>query len=230
MRNTSHTLFLILFFLLSNRLVSQKVFHDAGMWNTLSFKHKINKKTALLFSEEFRLKENYSQINLMYSEIGIEYSFTKKIKTALVYRQIQKFQYDNPISFRNRLQWDIQLKKSFNLFGVNYRHRFQAEVKDFLTSANGHFIEYFSRHKIGVKYDINNAWSVSLSGEYRLQLNDPRSPEYNLAFHRQRYQCGFTYKINTKQDFGMYYLYQNEFNVSDLRNIYILGIEYAYEF
>ena len=78
MRNTSHTLFLILFFLLSNRLVSQQVFHDAGMWNTLSFKHKINKKTALLFSEEFRLKENYSQINLMYSEIGIEYSFTKK--------------------------------------------------------------------------------------------------------------------------------------------------------
>jgi hypothetical protein len=208
----------------------QKVFQDAGMWNTLSFKYKITKKIALVASEEFRLKENYSQVNLLFTELGIEYAFSKKIKTAFVYRQIQKFQYDNPISFRNRIQWDIQLKKSFGIAIINYRHRLQAEVKDYLSSPNGHFIEYFSRHKIGAKYDITTTWSLAISGEYRLQLNDPRSPEYNLAFHRQRYQCGFNYKINSKQDFGIYYLYQNEFNVSNLTNIYILGIEYTYEF
>ena len=200
------------------------------MWNTLSFKHKINKKFAFLITEEFRLKENYSQVNLTYTELGLEYAYSKNIKTSVVYRAIQKFKYDNPLSYRNRIQWDIVLKKSFGKFGINYRHRFQIEVKDYFTSENGHFIESFSRHKIGGKYELNNKWSVAVSGEYRIQLKDPRSPEYDMGFHRQRYQAGFTYKISSKQDFGMYYLYQNEFTIQNLTDIYILGVEYSIEF
>lgn len=225
-----YKIIIILIFINSFSLFGQKVFRDAGMWNTLSFKHKINKKFALLITEEFRLKENYSQVNLTYTELGVEYTYNKNIKTSFVYRGIQKFQYDNPLSYRNRIQWDVGLKKSFGKFGINYRHRLQLEVKDYFTSENGHFKEWFSRHKIGGKYDLNNKWSVSVSGEYRMQLNDPRSPEYNLGFHRQRYQAGFTYKISSKQDFGMYYLYQNEFTIQNLTDIYILGVEYAIEF
>jgi long-subunit fatty acid transport protein len=201
------------------------------MWNTVSFKHKFNKKFALLLTQEFRLKENYSQINVTYTELGLEYSYKKNIKTSLVYRNIQKFQYQGPLSFRNRLQWDIVLKKNFSSkIGFNYRHRLQAEVKDYFTSADGTLTEWFSRHKIGIKYDFNDKWNAAVSAEYRLQINDPRSPEYNMGFHRQRYQAGFTYKINNKQDVGIYYLYQNEFNIQDLTDIYILGIEYSFEF
>lgn len=208
----------------------QKVFKDAGMWNTLSFKHKFNKKFTLLITEEFRLKENYTQVNLTYTELGVEYTYNKNIKTSLVYRNIQKYQYQNPLSYRNRIQWDIGLKKSFGRFGINYRHRLQGEVKDYFTNETGHFKEWFSRHKVGVKYDINDKWNLAISGEYRLQISDPRSPEYNLDFHRQRYQAGVTYKITNKQDIGVYYLYQNEFGIQNLTDIYILGIEYAFEF
>ena len=217
-------------FLNTTALHAQKVFKDAGMWNTISLKHKFNKKVALLITEEFRLKENYSQVNLTYTEVGVEYMFNKSIKTSLVYRNIQKFQYDNPLSFRNRVQWDIGLKKGFGKFGINYRHRLQCEVKDYFTSENGHYKEWFSRHKIGVKYDISEKWKADISGEYRIQINDPRSPEYNGGFHRQRYQIGLTYKINNKQDFGLYYLYQNEFTIQNLTDIYILGLEYSFEF
>lgn len=217
-------------FLGSLNCFSQKVFNDAGMWNTFSLKHKLNKKIALLFTEEFRLKENYTQVNLTYTELGVEYSYNKSIKTSLVFRTIQKFQYDNPLSYRNRLQWDIGLKKGFGKIGINYRHRLQCEVKDFFTSPNGNFVEWFSRHKIGLKYEINDKWSCNISGEYRLQLNDPRSPEYNMGFHRQRYQAGLNYKVNSKQDFGIGYLYQNEFGIQRLTDIYILCVEYAIEF
>jgi len=225
-----YKIIVIIIFLNSFNLFGQKVFKDAGMWNTLSFKHKINKKFELLITEEFRLKENYTQVNLTYTDLGLEYSYNKNIKTSIAYRTIQKFQYDNALSYRNRIQWDIGLKKNFGKFGINYRHRLQVEVKDYYTSENGHFNEWFSRHKIGGKYEINNKWSITVSGEYRMQLNDPRSPEYNLRFHRQRYQAGFTYKINSKQDFGMYYLYQNEFAIQNLTDIYILGVEYSIEF
>ena len=220
----------VIFILITLTSQSQKVFKDAGMWNTLSFKHKINKKLALLFTEEFRLKENFTQVNLTYSEFGLEYTYNKNVKTSIVYRAIQKFQYDNPLSYRNRMQWDIGLKKNIGKFGINYRHRLQGEVKDYYTSENGHYREWFSRHKIGAKYEINDKWSIAISGEYRLQLSDPRSPEYNRGIHRQRYQAGFTYKISSKQDFGMYYLYQNEFTIQNLTDIYILGVEYSIEF
>lgn len=208
---------------------AQKVFNDAGMWNTLSVKHKLNKKFAVIITEEFRLKENHSQVNLTYSEIALEYSYKKFLKTSLVYRNIQKHQYQGPTSFRNRLQWDISVKKSFSKFALSYRHRLQGEVKDLLTSENGHYIEWFSRHKVGLKYDLNEKWTTNVSAEYRLQLEDPRSPEYNYGFHRQRYQLGLNYKINSKQDFGIYYLYQNEFTIQKLTDIYILGIEYSIE-
>ncbi len=227
----------LLFFITSSAILicsyagfSQKLIKDAGMWNTISFKHKFNKKFALLLTQEFRLKENYSQINVTYTELGLEYSHKTNIKTSLVYRNIQKFQYQSPLSFRNRLQWDILIKKNFGKIGFNYRHRLQTEVKDYFTSADGKLKEWFSRHKVGVKYDLNYKWNAAVSGEYRLQINDPRSPEYNMGFHRQRYQAGVTYKINKKQDVGIYYLYQNEFNIQDLTDIYILGIEYSFGF
>lgn len=208
---------------------AQKVVSDAGMWNTLSVKHKLNKKFAIILTEEFRLKENYSQVNLTYTEIALEYSYKKNFKTSLVYRNIQKHQYQSPTSYRNRLQWDISLKKSVAKLSVSYRHRLQGEVKDLLTSKNGHYTEWFSRHKVGLKYDLNERWTSSVSAEYRLQLKDPRSPEYNYGFHRQRYQLGLNYKINNRQDFGIYYLYQNEFTIQKLTDIYILGIEYSIE-
>lgn len=220
-------IFIVFYTTISN---AQKVLKDAGMWNTLGFTHKFNKRFALLITEEFRLKENFSQVNLTYTEVGFEYTLNKNVKTSLVYRNIQKFQYDNPLSFRNRMQWDIGLKKGLGKFGINYRHRLQGEVKDYSTSENGHFTEWFSRHRIGMKYKISEKWSTAISGEYRMQISDPRSPEYNGGFHRQRYQAGFTYKINSKQDFGFYYLYQNEFNIQNLTDIYILGLEYSLEF
>ena len=168
---------IILFFVNSFCLFGQKVFKDAGMWNTFSFKHKFNKKFSLLLTEEFRLKENFTQINLTYTELGLEYSYKKNFKTSIVYRTIQKFQYDNPLSYRNRIMWDVGLKKNFGKFGINYRHRLQGEVKDYFTSVNGHYREWFSRHKLGVKYEINDKWSLAVSSEYRMQLNDPRSPK-----------------------------------------------------
>ena len=46
-------------------------------------------------------------------------------------------------------------------------------------------------------------------------------------FHRQRYIVGIDYKKNDRDSFGLYYLYQDEFNVSTPQNIYIVGLEYT---
>ncbi|MBI3521334.1 MAG: DUF2490 domain-containing protein [Bacteroidetes bacterium] len=207
-----------------------KVFRDAGMWNTLNVKKKLNKQWSVLLTQELRLKENYSELNLTYTDVGVEYSIGSRIKTSVVYRSIQKYIYDKPLSFRNRLMWDIGYKRRWNRWTFQYRHRLQVEVKNYATSKNGHMKEWFSRSKFSLKYEWNKRVSPYISAELRYQINDPRSPEYNNGFHRSRYQLGVDYKVNSKQDFGIYYLFQHEFNLSNLMELYIIGVEYSFDF
>jgi hypothetical protein len=57
--------------------ISQVVYPDFGMWNTISIEKKLNKKISVSIDEEFRLKENLSRINLFYTNLGVNYKFQK---------------------------------------------------------------------------------------------------------------------------------------------------------
>ena len=59
------------------------MYSDAGSWNTFSISYAFNKKLALLFTEELRLKENYSRLNLFYTNVGVEYTSTRVIDRAI---------------------------------------------------------------------------------------------------------------------------------------------------
>ena len=82
------------------------MYSDAGSWNTFSISYAFNKKLALLFTEELRLKENYSRLNLFYTNVGVEYKVNKYFKTSLVYRWIDKYLENDNFSFRHRLMWE----------------------------------------------------------------------------------------------------------------------------
>ncbi len=200
------------------------------MWNTLNLKHKLNKKFSVLLTEELRLKENYSQMNLTYTDLGLEYNPLGFMKTSIVYRSIQKFNYDEPVSLRNRLMWDVSLKLKHNRFSFQYRHRLQCEVKNYSTSINGHLREWFSRSKFLVKYEYSKRISPYVSTELRYQINDPRNAEYDHGIHRSRYQLGIDYKIKSKQEIGIYYLFQHEYYINNIAELYVFGVEYSFEF
>ena len=50
---------------------------------------------------------------------------------------------------------------------------------------------------------------------------------YNNSFHRIRNIVGADYEFNNKNSLTLYYLIQNEFNINNLENIYIIGIAYT---
>ena len=203
------------------------VYSDAGMWNTFSINYAWNKRVTLLFTEEFRLRENYSRLNLFYTNLGVEYKVSRHVKTNLVYRWINKYQEDNTFSFRHRLQWDITAKAFYKKFTLAYRHRLQVEARNIYTSENGRLPEWYSRHKADLSYDLNNKISPYVSVETRYQLFDPRNEESDRTWHRIRFQGGVDYTYSKKSKFGIYYLIQKEFNVSASEDIYITGLEYT---
>ena len=215
----------ILFFFTSNAQRS----NDAGMWSTLTIQHKISKKINLVIDQEFRLRENYQRINLFYTNIGIDYKYSKFLKISPTYRAIQKKRLDGTYSHRHRLMLDVTLKKKIQKITLSERVRYQAEVQDFYTSRKGKLVEQFLRFKTDVKFAATDKITPYYSIEFRYQIHAPRGdgPLYDNGFRRVRNVLGVEYEINKKNAVNIYYLYQTEFTISTPESIFILGLGYT---
>lgn len=208
------------------RILSQES-KDAGLWATVGIEKKINKKFSLFIIEEYRQRENFTRPNLLYTQPGISFRPYDFLKISLAYRFIDKYLKDNSISFRHRLLLDITLKKKFGRFGLSFRERIQAENRNILSSESGKVPEWYSRNKLEVKYDIDKPITPYVSIELRYQIRNPRAIESDKMWSRNRYAFGLDYKRSDKHSFGLYYLIQQEYNVSAPQNLFIVGLEYS---
>lgn len=129
-------------------------------------------------------------------------------------------------SFRHRLEWDLSVKKKLGDFHFSYRHRLQAEVKDFYSSKTGRFPKWFSRNKFQMKYELNKNLSPYISTDFKYQIHSPTDPLSDNLFINARYQVGFDYKFNSNHAIGLYYLIQDEFNIKNPEDIQIIGVEW----
>jgi hypothetical protein len=200
---------------------------DAGLWATFNVDKKLNDKFSVFLTEECRLRENFSMINLFYTDLGVEVRPAKILKVSLAYRLIEKQLFDETYSFRHRMMLDITLKKKFGNFPISFRHRLQSEFRDIYSSETGTDPEWYSRSKLTVKYDFEKKITPYIAVEMRYQIRNPRAIDSDKTWHRGRYSAGLDYKVNDKHTFGLYYLIQKEFNVSAPQNLYIVGIEYS---
>lgn len=201
--------------------------NDAGLWATFNIEKKLNKKFGLFLTEEYRRKENFTRTNLFYTDLGVFVKPLDFLKVSLAYRPIQKYMDDNTFSYRHRLMLDISVKKKFGNLTASFRERIQAEVRNVYSSEIGSVPEWYSRNKFELKYDLDKPVTPYVAVELRYQFNNPRAVESNKIWHRSRYVFGLDYKYNTKNSFGLYYLIQQEYNVSAPQNLYIVGIEYS---
>ena len=211
-------------------LVEAQEFNDAGLWTTINAEKKFKNNFAVFMTEEFRLKENFSRLNLFYTDAGVSYRPYKFLKVSIAYRFIQKYLIDDSFSFRHRLMLDIQLKKKYGATTFTYRQRLQSEVRNVYSSENGAVPEWYSRNKFEGKVDLNKKIFPYLSAEFRFQFHNPRIVESDETWHRARYAAGIDYEQNKRITYGLYYLVQQEFNVSAPQNLYIVGLEYSVSF
>jgi len=209
--------------------IQSQVVKDAGLWTTASLEIGVNSRVTFLLTEEMRLKENLSQLNLLFTDVGFQYKVSKNVRTSLTYRAIQRYRLEGYFSNTHRLQWDIVLKKKLQKVEFSYRHRLQSAMRDIYSSETGTIPAWNSRHKLQMKLDTDKAYAPYVSTELRYQIADPRGRQTDNLLNRIRYQFGFDYKLNSRNVFGLYYLIQNELNVEDPTNLYVIGLEYTYK-
>lgn len=201
--------------------------NDAGLWTTCNVEKELKNNFSILLTQEFRLRENFTRLNLFYTELGVAVRPVDFLKVSLTYRTIEKFIFDNTFSYRHRLSLDILLKQKFGNIIVSLRQRTQSEVRNINSSDIGNIPEWYFRERVQLKYDLDKPITPYISTEFRYQINNPRAVESNKLWHRGRYCVGLDYKKSDKHSFGIYYLIQREFNVSAPQNIYIVGLEYS---
>ena len=182
---------------------------------------------SVFLTEEYRVRENFSQTNLFYTDLGVEVRPLNFLKISFAYRLIEKYLIDKTFSYRHRAMLNITVKQKFGNFGLSYRQRLQSEVRNIYSSAIGSVPEWYSRNKFELKYDLHKPVTPYIAIELRYQINNPRAVESNRLWHRNRYFVGLDYKKSDKHSFGLYYMIQREYNVSSPQNLYIVGLEYS---
>jgi hypothetical protein len=212
----------------SYTLTYSQNYNDAGLWTTINLEKKLKNNFSAFLTEEFRLKENFSTINLFYTDVGVSFRPASILKVSLAYRFTQKHLLDDSYSFRHRLMLDITLRKKFTNIVLSYRHRLQTELIDVESSEKGQVPEWYSRSKIEAKYDVGKKYTPYASFELRYQFFNPRDMESDHTWHRYRAALGVDYELSKKSALGFYYLIQYEWNVSSPNNLYIVGIEYSH--
>ncbi len=227
MKYTFVSVFFILLIGVNTTSVSAQNSWDFGSWNTLNVNYRLNKKLFVVMTQEARFKNNLSQLNLFYTNFGVEYRMNEYFRNSIVYRHIDKYINEaNRFSFRNRIMWDMTLRYPINeKLAFSYRHRLQIENRNFNTSERGYLAEMYSRNRVAMKYDLSDRLSAEVSAEFRYQIHDPRNIESDGKWHRNRYMTGINYKATDALEWGAYYLIQNEYNVSLRENLSVVGLE-----
>ena len=221
-------LFVFLFCLSAHFITAQT--EDLGSWMTFSIDKNIFRKLDFNFDQELRLKNNFSTINLYYTNLGLSYKFNKYFRLATVYRFIGKQKNDATYGFRNRFYTDLIFKYKLKKFTFGYRARFQGEWrKTGYYSDLGNMPEIFIRNLFKVSYKVGEKWSPYVATELRWQIQNPRLPWGN-GFDRSRFYVGTSYEINKRMSAGSYFLLQKEWNVNDPQTLYIIGLEFGLSF
>jgi hypothetical protein len=200
---------------------------DLGSWMTFSLDKGLGDKFGFSFDQELRLKNNLTDINLVYSNFGFNYKAAKFLKISAVYRFIAKQKNDGAYGIRNRFYTDFSFKFKPGNWTLGYRARLQGEWRTAgYHSDLGNVPEVFLRNLFKVGYKAGDHFSPYVATELRWQLQNPKLPWGN-GFDRERYIIGTDYKINDKNTAGFYFLLQKEFNVNDPQTLYIIGLEYS---
>lgn len=198
--------------------------NDAGQWTTLTLERKFTQSYAMYLTQELRFNQNISELGVFFTELGAEYKINNLIKISAAYRFVNSRRLDGTYNGHSRYYTDITIKKKFKPVILIYRLRYQSQLLNFVEQSQKTIPTTNIRNKFIVKLDLHKSYTPYIAAELFYQLNDNIRKE----FDRVRYYVGFDYEINKKNEVGLYYLLQKEFNVVNPNSDYVIGLTYTY--
>lgn len=196
-------------------IANSQVVSDARLWTAISINKKID-KFEFSFSEEFRLDENISHIDKVFSELGASYEVLKNFDISFNYRFSRENDYETGnYDLSSRIDLGLSYKYKINDFRISNRLKYQTE------NANPYENNpTYLRNKLTTSYKINDI-APFISYEFFYQFNDEH------VINRTRLSIGSKYKLNKNNAIKVFYIFENKFNTTRLKHSHIYGINYS---
>jgi hypothetical protein len=198
---------------------------DFGVWSTLHLDKTLSDRWKFSIEEELRLKENCSQVNSYFTDLGVAYKYNKHFSVGVYYRYIRESEKELYFSSTQRFYTDLSFKYKFRRFDFTFRSRFQASRFERFFSENPKPPQEYNRNKISVSYNIRKLpLSPYISSEMFCQLNNRAGNEID----KWRHTAGIEYKVSRQAEVSVYFMIQRQVHVNDPVTSYIPGFVFSY--
>ena len=199
---------------------------DAGLWSSVTIKHKVTRRMSVSLSEQIRMHQNVSEVEQFFTDAGVDYEFIPAFKVSVNYRLTSKNQLTY-YSTRHRFYVDLSYKQKLKPIAISLRQRVQSQVESIHSSENGRIPEWYTRTKLAVKLDLGKKYSPYLATEYYYVIDNLK--EEDQVFDKARYEVGIDYDFNKQSSVNLFYLIQKDLRENKTRD-FVSGIGYTYSF
>ena len=195
---------------------------------SIELSKKIFPKFTIALEEDFRLRDNFQEIDRFSTTLEISYRVCNHLKAGGAYNLIN---YNHPSKdWETRHRYYFYLTGSYKLrrFMFSLRERFQStyrvHVKETAKRANP---KLYLRSRLKVEYDIRrSAFEPFASIEWYNTLNN----QQGNSMDRLKYIIGSCYKLNKKNALQLYYRYVNFTDDDESNGKQMLGLGYTHKF
>ena len=227
-KQTAFIVCVLTLLLIQKNYAQDEDLNDWESWNSIGIKYKLNKKWSFELEENLRLKENISEIDKYFTQLGAQYNITKQLKVGAGARYISK--NDNTGSIQGyedyfRFHLEASYKHKVNKFEFGYRLRYQNKNELGVSSSEGDYANQHIRFKASVGYNIKN-WK--LDPEVSAEIFNHFEEGEENGFDRYRVTIGSEYNMKKYGKIKLYYRYKKQLNETYPETKNIIGLKYTY--
>ncbi len=196
---------------LTGLMSAQAQTEQMNTWIELEFRKDFLKKLEFSLTPEVRLKEQF-QVDEYLLQAQLGYELFPFLEIAGAYRISEEVKRSRNEVY-HRYAFDVQAKKEIQRFEASFRGRLTNYSEASFEDPGTYF-----RPRAKVEYDVkNNKIRPFVSYELFRNLSEK-------AFHKWRFDAGFTRDLGKIHRVGLYYRLHDYFTDKD--SVHILGIEY----
>ena len=195
-----------------------QVVSDAKLWTSVAISKEVN-DFEFSFEEAWRLNENFTHTDKIFTELGAEYKVIKGLALGLGYRFNKENDYeDRTYIINHRIDFNATYKYKINDVKLAVRTKLQSEngPPDDISPA-------YWRNKFTASTSFKKDFTPYVAYEFFYQFNDQQ------IINRNRLSLGTKYDFNKKSSIKLFYTFENRFNTDKPQHNHIWGIGYRYQ-
>ena len=199
---------------------------DFQFWSAVELKYKASKKLSLTLEQQLRLRDDASNVDIYFTELGLGYKIDKHFGLGLNGRFIRDNDDQGKIQgYENHFRWNIDgsYKHDIKRLDLKYRLRFQSKNEMGLAADQQEPATSTARLKVGADYNFK---SWKLDPEFSTEIFDQLGSDDQ--FDKIRFTLGTTYQTKSYADFSAFFRMEKELKSLYPKTTNIVGFKYRY--